>query len=173
MCEINAEDRVEDVHQASANIGSALNAVLRSCGRAVDAERLSQLVAEDRRLLQQLSIVHDDTVPFLESLQARGVRTAFVSNCADNTRALLEATGLHSLVDELVLSCEVGVSKPDPSIYRTALEQLQVDAGQALFIDDQQVYCDGAAAVGIRPIRIDRFDGLGEASDLTSLLRHF
>ena len=32
-----------------------------------------------------------------------------MSNCADNTRPLLEWLGLSSLVDELVLSCEVAV----------------------------------------------------------------
>lgn len=156
-----------------ATIETALRATLRECGRVANGDWLSQLVAEERRVLHELAIIHHDAVPFLESLRASGIRTAFVSNCADSTRPLLEDLGLHELVDELVLSCEVGAAKPDPVIYLGALERLHVDAEQALFVDDQQAYCDGAAAVGVRAFRIDRFDDSGEISQLTQLLPHF
>lgn len=35
-----------------------------------------------------------------------------------------------------VLSCKIGAMKPDPQIYRIALRQARVEAGEALFIDD-------------------------------------
>jgi putative hydrolase of the HAD superfamily len=120
-----------------------------------------------------MTVLHDDTMPFLETLRTKGVRMAFVSNCADNTHPLLDVLGLSGLVDELVLSCEVGAAKPDPAIFEAALERLGVAPDEALFVDDQQDYCDGAAALGIRAVRIDRFDGSGPVTTLTELSPYF
>jgi putative hydrolase of the HAD superfamily len=106
----------------------------------------------------------DDTVPFLTWLRSRGVLTALVSNCADTTRAQLAQLGAISLVDAVVLSCEVGSIKPYPEIYATALEELGVAAVDAVFIDDQPTFCVGAQAVGMRPIQIVRGEPNGYAS---------
>ena len=42
-------------------------------------------------------------------LRSRGVKTAIVSNCDENTRDFLVELGVAALADVLVLSCEVGV----------------------------------------------------------------
>lgn len=157
------------VTDGSASIRSALKEVLRDLGSHVDDDRLGQLVDADRRLLHDLTVLHEDTEPFLQTMRTKGIRTAFVSNCADNTRSLLTGLGLNDLVDVLVLSCEVGAAKPDPRIYNLALELLEVEPHQAVFVDDQQRYCDGAAAIGMRTVLIDRFRGAGESSSLTEL----
>jgi len=52
---------------------------------------------------------------------------------------------LTPLVDDVVLSCEVGHAKPDRMIYQEALRRLSAAREQTLLIDDQQSYCDGAA----------------------------
>ncbi len=134
---------------------------------------MDRLLAKDRELVREMSVLHDDTVPFLGSLRDRGVKTAFVSNCADNTRPLLEWLGLDSAVDELVLSCEVRAAKPSPAIFEIALDRLGVAAGDALFVDDQQAFCDAATALGIRAVLIDRHTGTGEVSTLAELATYF
>jgi putative hydrolase of the HAD superfamily len=163
----------EAVMVGSSTIRSALKEVLRNLGSDVDDERLDRLVAADAQLLRDLSVVHEDTEPFLETLHEKGVRTAFVSNCSESARPLLEALGLSDLVDELVLSCEVGMAKPEPQIYEVALHRLGVDPRETVFVDDQQRYCDGAANLGIRTFLIDRTDGTGEISGLVDLAVHF
>ena len=100
----------------------------------------------------------DDTLPTLAALRAAGVRTALVSNCNRGTREIVERLGIVGAVDALVLSCELGASKPDPRIYRAALDALGADAADAVFVDDQTVYCDGARAVGIDTRLIMRSD---------------
>ena len=154
-----------------ATIGGALEEVLWGWGR--DRGQAAPLVAADRALLRKLAVVPVDTVPFLMRLRERAVPTAFVSNCADNTRPLLDALGLSNLVDELVLSCEVGAAKPEPRIYRIALERLGVGADETVFVDDQQAYCDAAAALGIQAVRIDRCGGSGAVSTLDDLAPYF
>lgn len=161
------------VMEGSTPMAAALEQTLRGCGAAPDAELISDLVRLERALIHDLVVLHDDTVPFLERLRESGVRVAFVSNCADNTRPLLDALGLTELVDELVLSCEVGAAKPAPAIYEEALARLDVVPAQALFVDDQQAYCDGAVAIGIRAVRIDRMGGSGEVTLLSDLIGHF
>jgi HAD superfamily hydrolase (TIGR01509 family) len=137
-------------------MAEAYAAVLRSCGTADDTELVERLRARDLELLFEHAIVHPDSVPFLEELRRRGVRTAIVSNCADGTRPLLDHLGLATLVDELVLSCEVGSSKPEASIFETALEALGATAGETVFVDDQPPYCDGARRIGITAVCIRR-----------------
>lgn len=151
----------------------ALAGALHQVGTPVEGDALATLVRADEQLLHDLHVLHDDAVPFLESLRAAGIRTAFVSNCSSNTRPLLTALGLVDLVDELVLSCEVGAAKPDPVIYRTALDVLGVRASEALFVDDQPSYCEGAAAVGIDAVLIDRFTGTGDIAALSELMSRF
>jgi putative hydrolase of the HAD superfamily len=55
-----------------------------------------------------------------------------------------------------VLSCEVGSSKPDASIFETALADLGADANETVFVDDQPTYCDGARRAGITAVCIRR-----------------
>lgn len=160
------------VMDGSTSLEEAFEETLRACSGPLSAERLAGLVAHDRDLVQELSVVHEDAVPFLETLRARGVRTALVSNCSANTRPLLDAVGLSGAVDEVVLSCEVGAAKPGAAIFETAIARLDVGPEAALFVDDQQRFCDGAAAVGIRAVRISRRGG-GDISSLSQLVAHF
>ncbi len=162
-----------DLTDGRASVRQALAAALSSGGARVDEAAVDDLVRADARLTRELTTVAEDTVPFLTALRDRGVRTAFVSNCAENTRPLLEAIGLAGLVDVLVLSCEVGVAKPDREIYEAALRQLGAEAAETLFVDDQRAFCDGATALGVRSVRIDRVDGAGEVATLEEVLDLF
>jgi putative hydrolase of the HAD superfamily len=84
------------------------------------------------------------------ALRDRGVRTAIVSNCSRSTSITVERLGLDELVDAIVLSFEVHTMKPEPQIYEFALERLGGIAPEdALFVDDQVAFCDGARRLGI------------------------
>jgi FMN phosphatase YigB (HAD superfamily) len=48
------------------------------------------------------------------------------------------------------------VAKPAAQIYLLALEQLDAGAADAVFVDDQVRYCEGAQALGIRSFQIIR-----------------
>jgi putative hydrolase of the HAD superfamily len=157
------------VSDGRATLAEALMGILGDCGVETDEEAVAAMVAADQEATLELVELFPDTVPFLEALRAAGVRTAFVSNCAENTRPLLDALGLSPLVDELVLSCEIGAAKPEPKIYQLALDRLGVEARQAIFIDDQQRFCDGATELGIGAVRIDRRGDTGDVNTLAAL----
>ncbi len=139
---------------------------LMSCGREPDPAVVRQLVQRDRELLNTTAQLHADTVPFLTSLRALGIATAFVSNCSENTRGLLDHLGLSQLVDALVLSCEVGTAKPDAGIFLAAASALDVAGEDAVFVDDQPAFCAGAAALGITAVRIDRTGAAAEDGEI-------
>jgi HAD superfamily hydrolase (TIGR01509 family) len=137
-------------------MAGAFARTLLSCGQDPDPALVDRLVALDAELIISRTSVCPDTVPFLEAVRADGIRVALVSNCAPNTRPMLAAKGLLDLADAAILSCEVGVAKPAPEIYQIALTELGVLAAEAIFLDDQPRFCEGAAAVGIRAIQVVR-----------------
>jgi len=156
-------------------LAGAFGEVLTAAGLHAEPGLLATLVEHDQRFLINNTSVYPDTVEFLEFTRARGVKTAFVSNCAENTRPLLDQLGLARLVDSVVLSCEVGASKPAPAIYRRAVAELGVTSESMLFVDDQEPYCEGAASLGMSAIRIFRRgdagpNGLRRLLDLCDLL---
>jgi putative hydrolase of the HAD superfamily len=134
----------------------AYDLALRGCGIEPADGLVEDLLRRDAEFSRVHTRLFDDTVPFFSWLRSQGILTALVSNCADNTRGLLEYLGVIPLVDAVVLSCEVGSAKPSPEIYVTALADLGVAAADAVFIDDQPTFCLGAEAVGVRPIQIRR-----------------
>lgn len=121
--------------------------------------RLTDLVSEH---LGNHVHLYGDAVPALRALRARGVRTAVVSNCDHFAIPLVEALDLKDEVDALVLSCQVGSHKPDAAIYLAALDALGARPEQAVFVDDQPPYLDGAAALGLDTRYIRRANDRGE-----------
>jgi hypothetical protein len=60
--------------------------------------------------------------------------------------------GLAHLFDEVVLSGDLGIVKPNPEIYNHALEKLHVAASEAIFVDERKVNVDAAETCGIRSL---------------------
>ena len=68
--------------------------------------------------------------------------------------------GLRECFQFAFSSCYVGLRKPEPAIYRRALDILDRPAERVLFIDDRQQNVDGAAAAGMKAMRFTGADAL-------------
>jgi epoxide hydrolase-like predicted phosphatase len=93
-----------------------------------------------------------DLVDYIRSLRPR-YRTGLLSNAWDDLRSML--THKWQIIDafnQVIISAEVGVTKPDPRIYRIALGRLEVQPYEAVFIDDFAENLEGAQAVGLHTI---------------------
>ena len=147
----------------------AFRQIMASCGVQAPDDLVAEMVRRDQELLLANARLFDDAIPFLTRLRDRGIKIAIVSNCTENTRAMLVAFGLDELADELVLSCEVRSAKPAAGIFRSALGRLGVRAEAAVFVDDQARFCAGSVAVGIRAAQIVRgeLDGRRPAEGIT------
>ena len=133
-------------------------AVLEAAGIRLEPPVLDEVAGRTTAFLERGVHLWEDSIPTLRELRARGVRTAVVSNCDHGTGPVVERLGLADEADEVILSFEVGMAKPDPGIYRLAAERLGVPAEAAVFVDDLRGYCDGAAAVGMGTFLILRDD---------------
>ena len=148
-----------------------LAAVLEAAGVQADADLVHQLNEARARALAENGVhLWDDSIRTLRELRGRGIRTAVVSNCDHATRPIVDDLGLEREVDAIVLSFEVGAAKPDPGIYRAALEAVGAGPEEAVFVDDQAWYCEGAEALGIRSFLTRRDDadpaeGFGPVGD--------
>lgn len=86
---------------------------------------------------------------FLRNLRPR-YRTALLSNAWSGARrAFVQQFGLDEVMDEMVISAEEGVAKPDPRIYHIAAERLEIRPEEAVFVDDVAENVRGAWAVGM------------------------
>ena len=126
---------------------------------------IAELEMELLEYLREAAHLYNDVRPVLRALRAARTRVAIVSNCDHVTRPLLANLDLEREVDATVLSCEVHSLKPDAAIFEHALKRLGASAADAVFVDDQARYLDGARALGIGTVRIVRSPSHGEPSE--------
>lgn len=96
--------------------------------------------------------VDRDLVDFIRNLRPH-YKTGLISNAWPDLRNAMENEWeIVSAFDDLVISAEIGITKPDPRIYQLALTRLDVAAEEAVFIDDFERNVEGARAVGLHGI---------------------
>lgn len=88
---------------------------------------------------------------YLRSLRPRYV-TGLISNAWSDMREYLIRKKIDDAFEHLTISAEVGVAKPEAKIYQLALEQAQVKAGEAVFVDDVLANIEACEAVGMKGI---------------------
>jgi putative hydrolase of the HAD superfamily len=111
---------------------------------------------------------------FLVAARAAGLRVAVVTNNSRREQELkLSRCGFSPLVDTLVTSEEIGVSKPAAAIFEAALDRLGVTASEAVMLGDGwQTDVAGARAMGIRAVWFNR-QGLASPDPAVDEMRSF
>ena len=145
----------------------------RSCGLPlpaladVDGDALTEALLESLRFR-----VFDDVVPALRSLRERSITLVVVSNWDVSLHDVLARLEVRPLVDGILTSAEAGVRKPEPAIFRRALELAGVEAGAAVHVGDSpEDDVAGARAAGIAPVLIRRGTSAPAADTAPSDLR--
>ena len=120
-------------------------------GVALDTKKVVKLRSLD---VAMWSSVNPQMIRWIETLSAAGLKTALLSNMISDMA--LHARKNFPWMSHLtcqVLSCEVGLIKPDPVIYERCLRELAVAPSEALFVDDIEANVLAARSLGIRSIR--------------------
>jgi HAD superfamily hydrolase (TIGR01549 family) len=95
----------------------------------------------------------------LDALRAAGLRLSLASNAEVELRPKLEQLGLAQRFDHLAISAEVGIEKPDPRFFESALEGIGVAAGRAIHIGDfYNIDIVGARSAGVEGVLVDAAD---------------
>jgi putative hydrolase of the HAD superfamily len=98
----------------------------------------------------------DGTVELLYRLRANGHALFCLSNMhPPSIRYMEDAFGFWDVFTGRVISCRVGLCKPEPAIYAHLLEHHGLAARDTVFIDDLQPNLTAAAAFGIGTIRFE------------------
>ncbi|MCZ7426801.1 HAD family hydrolase [Micromonospora sp. WMMA1949] len=124
-------------------------------GGAATDEQVARAAAHRLALARRvLGRVSAGTLDVLDALRERGHRLALISNATSETAEAWAAGPLARRFDVAVFSCEVGLAKPDPAIYRTAAQRLGVAPGDCVYVGDgADGELAGAAAVGMTVLR--------------------
>ena len=104
----------------------------------------------------------DFTIPTLRALRQQGYKLGLISNWNETARAVLHANQLAEELDNIIISSEVGIEKPNPAIFEAALRQANVTAEESLYIGDNY-YDDviGSGQVGMDCLLINPYGKQG------------
>ncbi len=92
-------------------------------------------------------------ITYLRSLRSR-YKVGLLSNAADDLRLMLiERWQIADLFDDMVISAEVHLAKPDKRIYELACARLGVLPSEAVFIDDILANVEGARRAGLHGVQ--------------------
>jgi len=96
-------------------------------------------------------VVDHEIVEFLRSLRPHYF-VGLISNSWPDLRDYIARKNFDDAFDHMVISGEVGVMKPEPEIFRIALEQAGVSPDEAVFVDDLYENIEGCEKVGMHGI---------------------
>ena len=140
-------------HKESARDEETLAVLRRDCANAFLRAVPCELAAEEFVDAFVASLVFEPepgALAAVRALAARGLSLAVVANWDVSLREHLVRHGLAAPFAAVVISAEVGASKPDPGPFRVALERLGVVPERALHVGDDENDERGAAAAGLR-----------------------
>ncbi len=104
------------------------------------------------------SLKNTELLDYIKTLKPK-YKIGMLSNIGTNwVREVFLTKQEQQLFDDMVFSFEVGATKPDPKIYKTAIERLGVKAEETVFVDDVETYCLSARKLGLHAITYKDFD---------------
>ncbi|MFM8323056.1 MAG: HAD family hydrolase [Chloroflexota bacterium] len=124
---------------------------------AAQSDRLAPQINEYMEVEHRpVNYVAPDVPVTLAALKAAGLRLGVLSNRTHPCQNELSELGLLEYFDLVLVAAEVLVWKPDPQIFKAALERIQGRPEETLYVGDNY-YADilGAEAAGLHPVLID------------------
>jgi putative hydrolase of the HAD superfamily len=160
-------------HQLDGSDPAGLSDLRDRCARAMsDAlgmEGLDHATARAAMLGALHFAAFPDAPGALRALRERGLRLVAASNWDCSLPGILEQAGLAALLDGVVTSATVGVTKPDPRLFERALDVAGCEPAAAVHVGDSlENDVGGARAAGIEPVLLDRA-GAGAPNGVTTI----
>jgi 2-haloacid dehalogenase len=136
----------------------ALQAALDSAGVRIDWGQAAALVDKAWGTYLDRPKLYDDVGPPLFQALRSMARTLGVVTDSDNrmVRPLFRRLGLSDVFDVIIVSESVRAYKPEPRIYRAALDAVHAKPEASLFVSDSTIDLQGASRVGMGTIWIRR-----------------
>jgi len=159
-------------HEWEARLGLSLGQLTQTVFKAADRAATGEVSEQDvwKKVGNQLGLrdgqlpelqrdfwdgeqLDTELVQFISSLRPR-CKIGIISNAWSDARSIHAAKfKFDTWVETAIYSAEVKLIKPDPRIYQLALEQLDVRAGEAVFVDDVLENVQAARSLGMEGVQ--------------------
>jgi len=130
--------------------------------------------------------LHPNVVPMLKELKLRGYKIGLITNCFSEEQEVIMLSELFQYFDVAIMSCEIGLKKPDRRIFELCVDKLEVDAHECLYCGDGgSDELAVAKEMGMKPIqalwylkegsgqpvgRLDEFEGCENPMDIITII---
>lgn len=101
---------------------------------------------------------NEQLLGYIKNILKPHYKIGFLSNASDNWLEKLFISEDIELFDDIVLSYEYKMAKPDPEIFKISAKRLEVTTEECLFVDDRIEYCESAVNTGMKAIVYSDFE---------------
>ena len=122
-----------------------------------------ELICRKRReaLGDTFKAIPPESLWLLQTLRVKGLKTGLITNTFSDERDMILSSPLYPLFDAAMISYEQGISKPDPEIYRRAMQALKVTPEECLYVGDGGSHeLQAARSLGMQAIQCTWFRDL-------------
>lgn len=177
-------EKEEDRYSGKISFMDSVLYVCEKCGKHIDDSVLAGII--DKRIKTKslcFEYVAPEVYQLLNDLKTRGLRLAIVSNCSSEEVKVIKQSKIYQYFDQVILSYEVKMQKPDIRIYQEAADLLGVAADECIFVGDGgSNELEGAKLAGMKAIQAkwytnqlphkrDSIDGFLTAEDPLDVLQ--
>lgn len=137
--------------------------------REMIAELLGITLDEYARRVRGGEVRNEELFNYILVLR-KTYKTALLSNAGTRSLEVRFAPGeLNNYFDAVVVSAVIGFAKPEARAYEIVAEKLGVRLDECVMIDDRELYCEGARAIGMQSVLYQSVSQLKR--DLSSILK--
>ena len=105
-----------------------------------------------RSVMKEAIGVNLDMYALVDELKEKQIPVGLLSNIDARLAKLIRGFSLYEPFEPCLLSCEIGMEKPDPKIYELLIKKLNLPANEIVFIDDKPENVQAAKEVGLDAI---------------------
>ena len=149
------DEKGDDRYLGEISFEDSLLYVCEKMEKSIDTSVIANII--DKRIRTKsvcFDYVNPDVLQLLKNLKALGLRTAIISNCSSEEVNVLKESEIYKYFDEVILSYEVHMKKPDSCIYEETAKRLGVSLSECVFVGDGgSNELVGARAVGMKAIQ--------------------
>ncbi len=148
------EDLVRVVFDSDSAQKATVGEVTSAEHWAIVMKRLKRPASEMEKIRDAFfggDIIDHALLDYLRSLRGK-YKTGLISNAWSDLRDYIVRQKFDDAFDHMVISAEVRAAKPGAKIFRVALKQLQVEANEAVFVDDFYENIEGCEKLGMKGI---------------------
>ena len=113
---------------------------------------LSDRVRDAASFWKRPPIMTEGIEELIRELKQNGYRLFILSNASRRLHDLLELTPGHECFDDVLVSADVRIMKPEREMYELCLEKFGIEPEESVLIDDSPANCEAAFNLGINTI---------------------